>query len=85
MNGEAQILTDLTEAWGVNQEQIKDTALRFFHDSKHLKTENEKQERKILELQVKSALRDGESSTFFCKSEQEAPTMYISFLPMFAE
>ena len=44
LNGESDILEDLCEAWGVNQEQIKDTALRFFHDSKRLKTENAKQE-----------------------------------------
>ena len=43
LNTEANILTDLCEAWGVNQEQIKDTALRFFNDSKHLKKENEEQ------------------------------------------
>ena len=40
LNSEADILQDLCEAWGVNQEQIKDTALRFFHDSKRLKSEN---------------------------------------------
>lgn len=42
LNNEAGILEDLCEAWGVNQEQIKDTALRFFHDSKSLKAANEK-------------------------------------------
>lgn len=42
LNSEAAILDDLCEAWGVNQEQIKDTALRFFNDSKRLKAENEK-------------------------------------------
>ena len=45
LNLEAGILDDLCEAWGVNQEQIKDTALRFFNDSKRLKQENEKQEK----------------------------------------
>ena len=44
LNSEADILEDLCEAWGVNQEQIKDTALRFFHDAKRLKADNEKQE-----------------------------------------
>jgi len=42
LKSEADILEDLCEAWGVNQEQIKDTALRFFHDSKSLKAANEK-------------------------------------------
>jgi len=50
LNNEAGILNDLCEAWGVNQEQIKDTALRFFNDSKRLKADNEKQEKQILEL-----------------------------------
>ena len=73
LNSEAGILNDLCEAWGVNQEQIKDTALRFFNDSKRLKADNEKQEKQILELQIKSVLRDGKSNLFFCKSEQDAP------------
>ena len=81
LNNEASILNDLCEAWGVNQEQIKDTALRFFHDSKRLKADNEKQEKQILELQVKSVLRDGTNNLFFCKSEQDSPTLYISYLP----
>lgn len=81
LNNEAGILNDLCDAWGVNQEQIKDTALRFFHDSKRLKADNEKQEKKILELQVKSVLRDGTLKTFFCQSEQESPTLYVSYLP----
>jgi len=81
MNGEAGILNDLCEAWGVNQEQIKDTALRFFHDSKRLKSANEVQEKQILALQVKSALRDGQSKLFSCLSDQESPTLYISYLP----
>lgn len=85
LNNEAGILNDLCDAWGVNQEQIKDTALRFFHDSKRLKADNEKQEKKILELQVKSVLRDGTTKTFFCQSEQESPTLYVSYLPQFAE
>lgn len=50
LNTEADILDDLCDAWGVNQEQIKDTALRFFNDSKHLKVANAKQEHQILEL-----------------------------------
>ena len=85
LNQEAGILNDLCEAWGVNQDQIKDTALRFFHDSKRLKSDNEKQEKQILELQVKSVLRDGKTHKFFCKSEQDSPTLYISYLPQFAE
>ena len=85
LNLEAGILDDLCEAWGVNQEQIKDTALRFFNDSKRLKQENEKQEKQILALQVKSALRDGTNSLFFAKSEQDSPTLYVTYLPQFAE
>jgi|Transcript_6417 alanyl-tRNA synthetase len=85
LNSEAGILNDLCEAWGVNQEQIKDTALRFFHDSKRLKNDNEKQEKQILDLQVKSVLRDGTNKNFFCRSEQDSPTLYITYLPQFAE
>ena len=45
LNHEAGILDDLCDAWGVNQDQIKDTALRFFNDSKRLKADNEKHEK----------------------------------------
>lgn len=38
-----------------------------------------------MELQVKSVLRDGQKKTFFCKSEQDSPTLYVSYLPQFAE
>lgn len=55
--------------------------MRFFNDSKRLKAENEKQEKQILELQVKGVLRDGQAHKFFCKSEQDSPTLYISYLP----
>ena len=36
-------------------------------------------------MQVKSCLRDGTNSLFFSKSEQDAPTLYVSYLPQFAE
>ena len=85
LNTEANILTDLCEAWGVNQEQIKDTALRFFNDSKHLKKENEEQVQQILKLQISLALRNAEANRFFSKSDQPAPTLYVSYLPQFAE
>ena len=47
--------------------------------------ENEKQEKQILDLQVKSVLRDGTNNNFFCQSEQDSPTLYVSFLPQFAQ
>ena len=34
---------------------------------------------------MKSALRDGTNKTFFCQSEQESPTLYVSYLPQFCE
>ena len=36
-------------------------------------------------MQVKSALRDGTNSLFFAKSEQDSPTLYVTYLPQFAE
>ena len=50
LNTEAGILNDLCEVWDVSQEQIKDTALRFFNDSKRLKVDNAKKEQQILDL-----------------------------------
>lgn len=34
---------------------------------------------------MKSALRDGTLKTFFCQSEQDSPTLYVTYLPQFAE
>ena len=42
-----------------------------------------KQDQQILNLQVKSLLKDTENSRFYVKSEQPDPTLYISFLPQF--
>ena len=34
---------------------------------------------------MKSALRDGTNTLFFAKSEQDAPTLYVTNLPQYAE
>lgn len=85
MNTESQILDDLCESWGVNQDQIKDTASRFFNEYKRLSAETKKQEQKIMELQIKSVLKDATQKTFFVRSDQDSPTLYVSYLPQFAQ
>jgi len=50
-----------------------------------LNTQTKKQDQQILSLQVKYLIKDNESKAFFVKSEQPDPTLYISFLPQFAE
>lgn len=36
-------------------------------------------------MQVRSLLKDNEQKTFFVKSEQDNPTLYIASLPAYAE
>lgn len=45
----------------------------------------DKQEKQILNLQVKLLLGDEDSAVRFIRSEQDAPTLYVSQLPAFAE
>lgn len=81
LNTEANILNDLCEEWGVQQDKIKDTATRFFSEYKRLTAQTKRQDQQILNLQVKSLIKDPETKTFFVKSDQSDPTLYISFLP----
>lgn len=85
MNSETKILGTLCETWGVDQSQIEQTASRFFNEYKRLSTQTKKQDQQILNLQVKYLLKENEKKAFFVKSDQSDPTLYISFLPQFAE
>lgn len=78
LNQEADILNKLCDMWSVDQTQINDTGLRFFKESKHYQTVCETQEKQILKLQVKLLLGSEGSEVRFIKSEQDAPTLYIS-------
>jgi len=84
MNTETSILTNLCSTWGVDKNQIEPTAYRFFNEHKRLGSLCSKQDQQILSLQVKVLLRDGERHLYYIKSEQENPTLYISYLPEFA-
>ena len=85
MNTEFNILQKLTETWGVDQSQIEPTATRFFNEYKRLTALTKKQDTQILNLQMRSCIKDTEQKTFFVKSEQDNPTLYIASLPAFAE
>jgi alanyl-tRNA synthetase len=84
LNHEAGILNNLCDTWGVDQSQIEGTASRFFNEYKRLGTQTKKQDQQILSLQVKLLL-NSEDNCFYVRSEQADPTLYISFLPEFAE
>lgn len=69
MNTEFGILQKLTETWGVDQSQIESTATRFFNEYKRLNAQTKKQDQQILNLQVRSLLKDTEQKTFFVKAD----------------
>lgn len=50
MNDEKTILNNLNEAWGISNNEIVDTALRFFNDKKRLEKLTDKQSKTILNL-----------------------------------
>ncbi len=83
LNHEHGILNKLCDTWGVDQTQILPTANRFFDSYKKLTKQTEKQDLKILQLQVKYLLKE-DTPWFFSKSEQPNPTLYFSQLPQFA-
>jgi alanyl-tRNA synthetase len=85
MNTEFGILHKLTETWGVDQSQIESTASRFFNEYKRLTAQTKKQDQQILNLQVRSLLKDTEQKVYFVKSDQDNPTIYIASLPQYAE
>lgn len=85
LNTETKILGNLCETWGVDQSQIEQTASRFFNEFKRLSTQTKKQDQQILNLQVKYLLKENEKKGYYVKSDQSDATLYISFLPQFAE
>lgn len=85
MNTEFNILHKLTETWGVDQSQIESTATRFFNEYKRLTAQTKKQDQQILNLQVRSLLKDTEQKTYFVRADQDNPTIYIASLPAYAE
>ena len=86
MNEEQDILNSLCSSWGITNSEIVDTGMRFFNESKRLEKLTEKQEKQILNLQMKSILSPGlESKLYFVKSDAPAPTFYFSFVPQYAD
>jgi hypothetical protein len=61
------------------------TADRFFNESKQFGDKVKKQDMQILELQMKCITADQDKKKIIFKSDQSAPTFFISFLPKFAE
>lgn len=85
MNDEQSILNSLCASWGITNNEIVDTANRFFNESKRLEKLTEKQEKQILNLTMKSILSPGmEQKLYFIKSDAAAPTFYFSFVPQYA-
>ena len=79
-------MNNLCSTWGVPQDQILDTANRFFNEYKRLDKLTEKQDLKILNLQIKCVLSSAEGTNlYYVHSDQDNPKLYFSFLPQFAD
>ena len=83
LNTETMIINDLTDLWSISQDQITETAQRFFKDFKKFKNNFSEAQKKILGLQVKLA-KSNDSSLIFSSDEPNG-TLYFSFLPEHAK
>ena len=78
LNMETGILNDLCDLWSVSENQVMDTAKRFFKEYKRLNNETDKQNKKILDLQIKYVLDNDRKKSSVILSDQENPTIYFS-------
>ena len=78
LNVETDILDDLCELWSVSENQIIDTAKRFFKEYKRLNNETEKQDKKILDLQIRYILDNPDCKNCLLISQHENPTIFFS-------
>jgi hypothetical protein len=79
-------MNSLCETWGIDKSQVLDTASRFFNEYKRLDKVTEKQELKILNLQIKYVLSDTEGTNlYYVQSDQDNPKLYFSYLPQYAD
>ena len=83
LNNETNIINDLTDLWSIPQDQITETANRFFKDFKKYKNNFSEAQKKILELQVKLALTNPKPVVY--SSNESNGTLYFSFLPEHAK
>jgi len=85
MNDEQGILNDLCEMWSIDKGSLVQTGQRFFGEYKKNNALIDKQDKQILSLQIKYVLNTPkEQEFFFTHTDADAPTMYFSFLPMYA-
>jgi len=83
LNNERKILNTLSDLWGVSQAEIVKTAERFFRDAKRLDDEVREANRKVLNLQMRYAI-DSDKKSCVISTDEQAPTIYVSFAPAFA-
>lgn len=83
-NKEGQILHTLCKSWGIHQDMVVPTALRFFTDFKKMSTLAKKQDQQILQLQISNLINRIDCKNAYVISEQPDPTLYFSFLNQYA-
>eukprot|EP00331_Platyophrya_macrostoma_P016320 CAMPEP_0176475624 /NCGR_PEP_ID=MMETSP0127-20121128/43706_1 /TAXON_ID=938130 /ORGANISM="Platyophrya macrostoma, Strain WH" /LENGTH=971 /DNA_ID=CAMNT_0017871233 /DNA_START=95 /DNA_END=3010 /DNA_ORIENTATION=+ len=80
LNAEKEVLNDLQKLLATTQDNLVDTADKFFKQAKHYSNECSRQEQKILRLQVKYVLDNPEIKSAYVISDEDEITLYVSFL-----
>lgn len=77
LNDETEIIHKLKDLWGVKQQDIVNTASRFFNDYKKFEKEAQNQKLMLLSTQVK-LVEQLHWETFVLPTIEKLPTLYFS-------
>ena len=83
ISDESEILHELCTSWDVSQNDLVDTASRFFEGYKRFGVQITKKDAQILDLQMKTLFLS-DIKNIVIRSDQETATQYISLLPQHA-
>ncbi len=81
---DTKVINQLCTLWGIERNNIYDTASRFFTDVKKLANKTKNQSSKLIDYQMKAILNNPEVKAGFIKSDEENCQLYFSTIPGFA-
>jgi len=84
LNEVSSLIHTLTSEWGISQDALLDTAVRFFEGYKKYSSQVSKQSSHILDLSIKVQILDPALKHVIMKSQESTPTLYISNMPQWA-
>ncbi len=83
-NEQINIINDITQLWSISQNQLVETADRFFQSFKRLGNEVDRATQKILGLTIRCIISE-EPPRVMLKSKEENARIYFSFMGRYAE